>query len=507
MHSNLYAGGAGMNELETVRRPELFRNAESIIIAMGAAVVLGLIMIAQGRTTDKQFTHPMHSPNDRSRFATIRALGDNGTYAIGSVNEDGSYTEGSIVAEMGWDTIDKVRRPDDGQLYSSKPPLLPTVLAFEYMLLKRLPTFSYSVDEGWHRTGNLTFATHGLALVRTIVVTANWIPLVIYLVLFARLLGRVTMDPWIRTFTVATAAVGNYLIGFSVTLNNHTVAAFCSFFAIYAALRIWQDDRVGWWLFGVAGFFASLTAVLELPALALVAALGLALAWKNLGKCLVCFVPAAIIPIAGHCVTNYEVTGSIRPAYENKEWYVFEGSYWKLDPSGRLVGSSKDPVTGALVIGDPKGIDNQHEPWYVYLFHMWLGHHGVFSLSPVLILAAIGLVRTLREHDVAWMPLALLALGLTVLLAGFYTIGPAFGMGQRNYGGMCNGMRWLFWLIPMWLIFLPKGLEWKVNCPGFRFCSLVLLVISGMSALYASRNPWTRPWLQELLYQCGWLGY
>jgi hypothetical protein len=92
-------------------------------------------------------------------------------------------------------------------------------------------------------------------------------------------------------------------------------------------------------------------------------------------------------------------------------------------------------------------------------------------------------------------------------LAAFYTTGPAFGMGQRNYGGMCNGMRWLFWLIPLWLIFLPKGLEWKAHCPGFRLCALVCLIVSGMSAFYASRNPWTRPWLQELLYQSGWLGY
>src|SRR5262245_65041526 len=111
-------------------------NVETILIALSAGDVLGLILIAQGRTTDKQFTHPMHSPNDRSRFATIRALGDNGTYAIGSIDDAGKYTEGSIVANLGWDTIDKVRRPDNGLLYSSKPPLLPTILAGEYILLK-----------------------------------------------------------------------------------------------------------------------------------------------------------------------------------------------------------------------------------------------------------------------------------------------------------------------------------------------------------------------------------
>jgi hypothetical protein len=478
-----------------------------VVIALAAGAVLGLIWIAQGRTNDKQFTHPMHSPNDRSRFATIRALGDNNTYAIGSINEDGTYTEGSIVGITGWDTIDKVLRPDNKLLYSSKPPLLPTLLAMEYKLLKLIPTYSNSGDLGWHRTGELSFASHPLALVRIIVASANWLPFVIYLILFARLLCRLTDNTWVRLLTLGTAGMGTYLTGFSVTLNNHTVAAFSSFFALYAALVIWLDNRPDAWRFAVAGLFSAFAAVLELPAIAFAAALFIALLWKDAVKSFVCFVPFALIPLAGHVATNYQVTDSLMPAYEKKDWYVFEGSYWKKDVSGRLVGSSKDPVTGELIIGDPKGIDNQFEPWYVYLFHMWLGHHGVFSLSPILLFACIGLARTFTQSNPVWIALALFTIGLTFTLAGFYTVAPAFGMGQRNYGGMCNGMRWLFWLIPMWLVFLPRGLEWKANCRGFRSIALVLLVISAASALYATRNPWTRPWLQQLLFEFGVIGY
>ena len=462
------------------------RSLDSIIIALGAGTVLGLILIAQGRTKDNQFTHPMHSPNDRSRFATIRALGDNGTYAIGRIDDDGKPVAGSIIAEDGWDTIDKVRRPDNGLIYSSKPPLLPTVLAGEYWLLKTM-------------TGErLTFAKHPQALVRAIVVTSNWVPLVIFLTLFSRMLFRVTGDVWVRTFTLAAAVGGTYLSGFSVTLNNHTVAAFFAFFALYPTILIWLDDRRDWWLFAIAGFFAAFTAVLELPALALAAALFAGLAWKDLNKSLLCFVPFALIPLAAHCYTNYQVTGSLRPAYDNKNWYEFKGSYWKIDPeSGRLVGGSNDP----------KSIDSQHEPPYVYIFHMLLGHHGVFSLSPIFVLSAIGLARVLAKSESSWKPLAILTVGLTVLLVAFYTFAPEFGMGQRNYGGRCNGMRWLFWLIPLWLVFLPEGLEWKAGCRGYRCLALVLLLISAASAFYASRNPWTNPWLHELLNQAGWLQY
>ncbi len=488
--------------------PDSRPKIDSVIIALGAGVVLGLILIAQGRTTDKQFTHPMHSPNDRSRFATIRALGDNGTYAIGEINDDGTYVTGSIIAEPGWDTIDKVRRPETRLAYSSKPPLLPTVLAYEYMLLRKIPTFSYSQDEGWHKTGNLTFDRHPLALVRIIVATANWVPLLIFLILFSRMLDRLTQDLWVRAFTLAAAAGGTYLSGFSVTLNNHTVAAFCAFFAFYPVLLAWMDDADEPWLFAVAGFFASLAAVLELPALALAAALFVALFWKRAAKTLLCFVPFALLPLAAHCYTNYQVTGSLMPAYGEKGWYVFEGSYWKIDPAnGRLVGSSKDAATGELILADPKGIDNQYEPWWTYLFHMLLGHHGFFTLTPIFVFSIIGLALAWSQGEPEWKAVAALVVGLTLLIVAFYTIAPVFGMAQRNYGGRCNGFRWLFWLIPLWLVFLPRGLEWKASCRGFRLIASILLVISAASAFYASRNPWTPPWLHELLYQTGWIPY
>ena len=62
---------------------------------------------------------PFLSANDRSRWCTIRALVEHGTYEIDA-----------ITAQPRWDTIDKVRhRNRDGQqrFYSSKPPLLPTL--------------------------------------------------------------------------------------------------------------------------------------------------------------------------------------------------------------------------------------------------------------------------------------------------------------------------------------------------------------------------------------------
>ncbi|MBI3462271.1 MAG: hypothetical protein HY000_04315 [Planctomycetes bacterium] len=465
------------------------RRLDSLIIALAAGAVLGVILIAQGRRTDKGFTHPMHSPNDRSRFATIRALGDQGTYAIGRLQENGQYEPGSVVAEQGWDTIDKVRRPDNGLIYSSKPPLLPTLLAYEYRLIK------------WLSAGRLNFADHPLAVVRIIVASVNWLPLVVFLFLYARLLDSCASDSWVRNYSLAAAAVGTYLSGFSVTLNNHTIAAFSAFFALYPAYVVWCKGRQQWWLFALSGLFAGFTAALELPAAALLAVLFMGLMWKQPRTTLCCFLPLALLPLAGHVWTNYLITGDWTPAYEHKEWYEFSGSYWKIDPeTGRLVGTKTDPDTGTWVI-NRAGIDSQFESWHVYLFHMSIGHHGIFSLSPIFVFTVLGIVRVLAGPGREPLkPFALLAAGLTMLLLAFYTVAPAFGIGQRNYGGMCNGLRWLFWLIPLWLMILPVGLESKASCRWFRGIALACLVISAASAFYATRNPWTRPWLHEVLH-------
>src|SRR5947209_7046484 len=73
---------------------------------------------------------PFLGANDRSRWDTIRALVEHGTYAIDD-----------IVAEPNWDTIDMVRHEGaDGKMhyYSSKPTLLTTILAGEYWLINRV---------------------------------------------------------------------------------------------------------------------------------------------------------------------------------------------------------------------------------------------------------------------------------------------------------------------------------------------------------------------------------
>ena len=168
------------------------------------------------------------------------------------------YAIDKVIQEPNWDTIDMVKH--DGHLYSSKPPLLPTLMAGEYWLI--------------HRLTGATLGTHPYAIGRFMLVTINVMPLVIYFLLLARLVERFGTTDWGRMFVMAAAAFGTFLTTFAVTLNNHLPAAVCAMVALYAAVRIWFDGERRWRYFVVAGLFGALTAANELPALSLLGRAG-----------------------------------------------------------------------------------------------------------------------------------------------------------------------------------------------------------------------------------------
>ena len=108
-----------------------------------------------------QLQRPFLSANDRSRWMTIRSLVEHGTYEIDA-----------IVGQPTWDTIDMVQhRGRDGELhlYSSKPPLLATLLAGEYWLI--------------HAFTGLTLRDNPYEIGRLMLFTVNILPLVLMYVL------------------------------------------------------------------------------------------------------------------------------------------------------------------------------------------------------------------------------------------------------------------------------------------------------------------------------------
>ncbi|MFN8008667.1 MAG: hypothetical protein U0V70_16915 [Terriglobia bacterium] len=447
-----------------------YRELDWLLIALTSGIVLGLIFQTRGSTT------PILSPNDLSRWATIYSLAERGTYQIDITPWPPS--------------IDRIQR--DGHTYSTKPPLLPTLLTGEYLLLKKL---------SW---GRLSFQDNPEMVIRLIVATVNLVPFILFVLIYARFLEEQALSLWVHLFSICTATLGTYLTAFCLTLNNHTVGAFSASFSLYGAYRIWMKGDRSAQAFLLTGLFAGFLAVNEFPAISFLTLLTVGLLWKAPSLTLRCFIPLAMLPVAAHFLTNYAATGTLMPAYADKQAYVFPGSYWKIDPqSGRLVGSRVDPATGTLSLTNPTMIDNQYEPWYIYLFHMLIGHHGIFTLSPIFIFSFLGIYRSWRGRDNDYRIFAGMTFLLTLLMLVFYT----FFAGQRNYGGMSNGLRWLFWLIPFWLFFLPEGLRGCELNRSSRGWALACLLISAVSVFYATRNPWSRPWLHEWLFSKGWILY
>jgi hypothetical protein len=426
---------------------------------------------------------PTHGDNDRSRWDTVRALVDEGTYVIGRREPGGDV---GIITEDGWKTIDKVLKPDTQKFYSSKPPLLPTLVAGLYWLLKLLLGWSITAD-AWE-------------VVKTILLLINWLPLLFYLLLLARLVERWGATNWGRIFVMTAACFGTLVTPFLTTFNNHTIATFAAVFALYPTVRIWEAVGDGKTapahLFLLSGFFAAFTACSELPALAFAVALGLTLLWFAPMRTLVLFAPAAAVPVAAFLLTNYLAIGQIRPAYIEfgGPWYEYAGSHWS-NPQGK---------TG---IDFARNVEGRPE----YAFHVLLGHHGWFTLTPVWFFAAAGMIYGLvarrRERDGnagiepdgerprTAVPVLLYALTLvvSVVVIGFYLVK------SDNYGGWTSGLRWLMWLTPLWLLCTLPVVDALANRRWGRWLGYLFLAVSALTASYPAWSPWRHPWLYRWL--------
>jgi hypothetical protein len=427
---------------------------------------------------------PTFSSNDRSRWATIRALVDGpgqesvSRYAIGQrvIQSGGRYKDSGIVFDelSAWGTIDRVLHPDRQEFYSSKPPLLPTILAGEYWLLQKL--FGWTlVDQPWE-------------VVRTILFTVNWLPLLVYLWLMSRLVERLGTTDWGRMFVMACACFGTFLTTFITTLNNHTVAAFGVVFALYPCFGMWLDGKREWWRLSIVGFFAAWTACNELPATAFAVTLFAILCYLQPRQTLLAFLPAALLPVAAFFLTNYLAIGTLWPAYEKLDtiWYRYEGSHW------------------LNILRQPRGIDAAADPLWVYALHLTFGHHGIFSLSPIYMLSAASFLRPAREREERARVsngLCLFGFLLSAIVFLFYL------WKTNNYGGWTSGPRWFFWLIPLWLLAMIPMLDWLASRRWGRWLGYVLLAFSALSAAYPAWNPWRHPWIYNLLDHLGRIDY
>ena len=274
---------------------------------------------------------------------------------------------------------------------------------------------------------------------------------------------------------------------FSITLNNHTLAAVTTLAAIYPLLH--RDDAPSPLSFATSGFFAGLTCCLELPAAAFLGLLGLAMLWRDWRRTLLLFAPMALVPIVAELWVNHAAVHLWVPVYSKfgGPWYLYPGSHWAKSVAEH----------GKISIDFAR----HRESIYVYWFHVLIGHHGLFSLTPIWLLSVVGLFASLRRGKHWDRVLAAMTLPLSLIVIGFYLLD------SDNYGGWTSGLRWLIWLTPLWLLTLLPIADRLATSVWGRRLGYALLVVSVFSAAYPAWNPWRHPWIYHLLEARGWLPY
>ncbi len=447
---------------------EQFDDQKSLRLSIYALLIVSTVatMTARIFSASSADGHtPFFSANDRSRWSAISAIVDEGTYVIDNVRR-----------RPGWRSIDMVRHEGrDGRehYYSSKPPLYPTLLALQYATIKT--------------TTGVTLAEYPFYVARVMLLVTNVMPLILFFALLVRWVEAHGETDWGRIFVIACACWGTYLTTFAISLNNHLPASICVMICAYCVFRVWDDADPHPIYFVVCGLAAAFTAANELPALSFLAAISLVMFGLSPQKTLVLFVPAVLLVVLAFFVTNFIAHDSLLPPYAHRQpgdnWYDYTGSYWTSERSG---------------------IDKGEPSRLVYGFNVLIGHHGIFSLSPIWILSVAGLFvwlvkRTSVNRCMAILTIALMAICLTFYIVRLREI-------DRNYGGRTSGFRWMFWFIPLWLMSMMPVADWLAEGRARRGFGLVLLGISILSAQYAAANPWSHPWIYDYWQALNWIG-
>lgn len=525
----------------------------TLLITASTGVMIARVMSVSAKSGQVPFL----SANDRSRWSTMRALVDHGTYAIDEViyrHENGKPVRdrnGQLVVDWNWQTIDMVRHVDRyGKLhsYSSKPTLLTTMLAGQYWVVKQLT-----------RT---TVAERPFYIGRVVLLLTNVLPLIGYFFLMAWLVERTGMTDWGRLFVMTCVTFGTFVTTFAVSINNHLPATIAAALAVFAFVRIWNEGARGWHWFALAGLSAAFTAANELPALSFCCLLGAILLLKSPLMTLLGYVPAVAVVAAAFFGTNYLAHDSWRPPYAHRSDGAVVGkleaeaadlldrqeipshlrdlltSYptnvdispdafiEAEEPGQRWVFSDQDEAVRFAIVRDGDQL-NVHEwdRWYrfagaywrsgkenkidagepsagFYAMNVLVGHHGIFSLTPIWILAVIGLGMLLVEGRREERMLAAMVAIVSVVVIGFYLSRPQL---DRTYGGFTSGFRWAFWFAPLWLMMLVPAADWLARNRVWRTVALLLLLLSVFSAFYPGTNPWTHPWIYDYWVYLEWI--
>lgn len=401
---------------EILRRFEVF-----LIIAAGVSVFWGT------------FPGPLGA-NDLSRFATAESLVERGTFII----DESPFK----------DTVDRVML--DGKFLSTKPPVMPVLMAGEYLVLKYVFRLEFADPDDLK------------ILFKVITFTFCGIPFVVTCFLFRRAVHWFIPNALTCLVMVFACCFATEMNGFAVTLTNHVPGAAILFGAFLVSIAVVHGHmRLRPVNFILAGFLAGLLPTFELPGAVFSALCWLYLLRRFPRETLIWFTLGAVPPLLFHLVLTYVSTGSLIPIYMRSELYEYKDSYWT----------------------NPQGIDALHEPKGRYFFNLLFGHHGLFLVWPVFIVSLISVLRALVSRS---FPLRLEVLGV-----GFFVLFSIvfYGLSKHNYGGEAYPVRWFIYFMPAFLFVGALGLK-DTRAWSKWFIVAILVGISFYSARECAKWPW-----------------
>jgi len=405
---------------------------------------LGLLLLVMAFLKGNRLT-----TNPRSRVITVERLVEKGSWAHITPSDTTPFEP----------SIDMVKIGD--RFYSSKPPLYPLVMAGESMLLKSLSGKEFYTQRKDH--------------LRMLVIINQVLPYILMLWSLWLFMLDQTNDRWTLYFMLLALSLGILPFGYAVTINNHTPSAILYVFAFLWWYQIAHLKKEEWWRYALLGLVCGIGFSIELPSGGIGAwflTMALLRNWKKGGLGILC----ATLPVGLSLVIYHELSGVWRPFYLQSHLYKFDGSYWK----------------------DPEGLDAVRPGKLSYIFHMFFGFRGLFSISPVLILGALGFFRDVLGKR-SFYRKEFLGIGLAVMALVVFVIFRTW-----NYGGVCIGMRWFICFMPLLMLAaMPLVEDMGKRNWGKVVCVLLLVwsSILNIEALY------TEAFLPGIFERIWWSGF
>jgi hypothetical protein len=536
-----------MPKQEEGRNPR--RSTNGVLIVVALALAAGRIAMVTSREGDTAFL----SANDRSRWCTVASLVEHRTYAIDAQID---LTSATNSRHHPWDTIDKVRhlgKDGDQHYYSSKPPLFPTLVAGIYWLISTLSGMTLT-DQPIYVTRIILAMVNLPLLALFLVGTKKSIE---------RVCMSYSVRQFCTLCTCFGTMLLPFAISLNNHLPAAAATAAVMWIYLYAAEKLDDEHRlstVSPWCWLAAGVGAAMAAANELPALSMMVFWLILFAMLD-RKSILPFAAGAVIVAGGFFGTNWMAHESLRPAYAHRgngaliaelesataeadirpdvqvatdvrdalsqrglipadtrvrivpsdepqrwlveadqrqyallhggsgwrlaqwdDWYEYTGTYWKD--------------------GERRGVDQGESSRFIYLLQMLVGHHGIFSLTPIWILVPIGLIAGLSFGPPDFRRLALAILTASVVCLLFYLSRPLI---DRNYGGVSVCFRWMLWFAPLWLLMIAPVMQQFAQKPRRRIILVAMLALSVFSVSTALDTPWQSPWMYQFWVFLGWI--